>query len=604
MNANAPQKHVGKQTLKERFHFLKPYLEEHKVPILWGWLFVMASTAVDQVNPWMIKLILDRLSHGEDMSRVAQCLAAILAATGFSCVMLYFQRLWVIQASRHMEYTLRRDLFSGLMAQPKAFFDKQTVGDLMSRATNDLDRIRDMVGPVVLHLARMGFLLLFTAACVGMLHPKLLLVGLLPSLLMPVIANIFLSRMYAHFSGIQKSLSSLNAFVQDTLTGIQVVKGFGRSQPFEEKFRVASGDLRRASLKVARFNSAIWPAIGVLGTVGIISTVWFGGKMVSQGEITLGTLSAAILYLLRLQFPLIGLGWVASMIQRANVSLDRLIRLQESFLVPSPASTPAVGVTTRAAPAAGFQSLEAHSLSFAYDTKTKVLEGISFSLSPGFSLGIVGSTGSGKTTLMHILCGLYTPQPGSLLLNGKSREEIPDAEWLRLFSYAPQDGFLFSSTIRENILFGGMEEGNHSAERAAEWAGLARDLPQFPRGYESLLGEKGINLSGGQRQRVALARALLSPAPILCLDDTLSALDAETEEAVLENLRSNLRDSKDRCLIIAAHRYSAVMHCDQILYLEHGRILEQGTHAELIIRNGAYAGVWEKQRLSESLEKA
>jgi len=585
-----------KLTASNRLAFLKPYLWEHRVPILWGWIFVVVSTALDQVSPWMVKLILDRLQHGAALYRVMECLGVIVAATAVSAVLLYYQRLWVIQSSRQMEYNLRKDLFSGLMAQPKAFFDRQTVGDIMSKATNDLDRIRDMVGPVVLHLARMGCLLIFTAVCVYLLSPKLLLTGLLPSLLMPVVANLFLRKMYAYFGNIQRNLSSLNAFVQDTLSGMQVVKGFGRSQPFEEKFQVASADLRKSSLKVALFNAAVWPAIGVLGVIGVVLSVWFGGRMVIRNEITLGTLSAAILYLLRLQFPLIGLGWVASMVQRANVSIDRLIQLKDSFLIPHSHSTPAVSDTVTVE----FQSLEVRSMDFSYDNKVPVLSQINLSLHPGSSIGIVGPTGSGKTTLLHILCGLYSPPPHSLFLNGLPREEVLDETWRKCFSYAPQDGFLFSTTIRENILFGGDERPPLTVDQVAEWAGLARDLPQFPQGYESMLGEKGINLSGGQRQRVGLSRALLSPAPVLCLDDTLSALDAETEEFVLEHLRRLFRQ---RCLIIAAHRYSAVMNCDHILYLEHGRVLEQGSHEELLRLQGAYAGIWEKQRLSESLEK-
>ena len=587
-----------KKTFAERWTYLRPYLWEHRVPIFWGWIFVVVSTALDQVSPWMVKVILDSLQSGSAMPKIMQCLAVIVAVTLVSAILLFYQRLWVIQASRQMEYSLRKDLFAGLMVQPKAFFDRQTVGDLMSRSTNDLDRIRDMIGPVVLHLARMGCLLIFTAVCIFLLHPKLLLTGLLPSLVMPIAANIFLKKMYAHFGGIQKNLSALNAYVQDTLSGMQVVKGFGRSQPFEEKFRGASEELRKSSLRVALFNASIWPAIGVLGVIGVAFSAWYGGRMVIQNQITLGTLSAAILYLLRLQFPLIGLGWVASMVQRANVSIDRLIHLKDSFLAPVHRASPPPSSTSTTPE---FESLSVRSLGFSYDGKTPVLDGISFSLERGGSLGIVGPTGCGKTTLLHLLCGLYPPPPHSLNLNGRERADVSDEDWRQHFSYAPQDGFLFSTTIRENILFGGDEKPPMTVEQVADWAGLSRDLPQFPNGYESMLGEKGINLSGGQRQRVGLSRALLSPAPVLCLDDTLSALDAETEEVVLENLRRLFRQ---RCLIIAAHRYSAVMHCDRILYLDRGRIVEQGTHEELLRLNGAYAAVWEKQRLSESLETA
>jgi ATP-binding cassette subfamily B protein len=597
------KKSTPKTGLAQRWALLKPYLVVHRGPILWGWAFVVISTALDQVNPWMIKVILDSLGAGEGLRPVAIALAVILAVTAVSGVLLFYQRLWVIRASREMEYSLRRDLFSALMAQPKAFFDKQNTGDLMSRATNDLDRIRDMVGPVILHLARMGCLLIFTAVAVALLSPKLLLTGLLPALVMPVLANFFLIRMYSHFGKIQKSLSTLNGFVQDTLSGIQVVKGFGRSAPFEEKFSAASASLRDSSLQIARFNAGVWPLIGVLGVIGIVLSAWLGGRMVIQGEITLGTLSAAILYLLRLQFPLIGLGWVASMIQRGNVSVDRLLQLKSEFIIPY-ALVPRDGTEAEPPPAppADFRSLEARGLDFHYAGGPKVLDDISFTLKPGETLGIVGATGSGKTTLAHLLCGLYPPaDPESLQLNGQPRNQVPDEVWRSHFSYAPQDGFLFSTTIRENILFGGDERPPLTAEQAAEWSGLARDLPQFPNGYASMLGEKGINLSGGQRQRVGLSRALLSPAPVLCLDDTLSALDAETEEFVLEHLRKLFRE---RCLVIVAHRYSAVMHCNRILYLDNGRIVEQGTHEELLRLRGHYAGIWEKQRLSESLERA
>lgn len=653
---NAPSSPIppSGSRLKTRLEFLRPYLIRQRGYIIAGWIFVIISTGLDQVSPWMVKVILDSLQAGKGFSAVIPPLAAILASTLVSGVLLYFQRLWVISGSRTIEFELRRDLFSGLMLQPKRFFDQHSIGDIMSRATNDLDRIRDMVGPVILHLARMGFLLAFTTFFIWKLDPKLMWLGLLPSLMMPLLANIFLKRMYGLFGGIQKNLSSLNSFLQDTISGIQVVKSYGKQDEFSAKLERTSLDLRNSSLSVAYSNSLIWPAIGALGAIGLVLVAWIGGKMVIREEISLGTLSAAILYILRLQFPLVGLGWVASMIQRANVSLDRLAALRKSFLVdPSLAQAEhggglamesvdsllrAVDGETVPEPAP-LSGMELRNLTFAYEVApdaksppskapgagngkavrsdasaasgnadgqselgirfSPVLEGITLEIPAGSTLGIVGPTGSGKTTLMQILCGIYPPPPGTLFLNGRARESIPDSEWIRYFTYAPQDGFLFSTSIRNNIRMGQGPRSVHTIEEAAEWSALSRDLGQFPEGYDTMLGEKGINLSGGQRQRVGLARALLANSPVLGLDDTLSALDTETETLVLAQLR---RRFEGRTVLIVSHRYSAVMACDNIIFLSEGKILEQGTHAQLLRRNGAYAAVWEKQRLSSALD--
>ncbi len=599
---NTPSKTKG------RYAFLRPYLSRQKGAILASLMFVLVSTGLDQVSPWMVKIILDSLQAGKNFQALYLPLGAILGSTLLSGLLLYYQRLWVIRGSRTIEYELRRDFFSGLMLQPKRFFDQNSIGDIMSRATNDLDRIRDMVGPVILHLARMGSLLVYTTVCLWSLNVRLMWLGLLPSLMMPLLANIFLKRMYKLFGSIQTNLSSLNSFLQDTISGIQVVKAYGKQEKFSMKLSQTSRELRDSSLKVAYFNSIIWPTIGALGAIGLVLVAWLGGKMVIRDEITLGTLSAAILYILRLQFPLVGLGWVASMIQRANVSIDRLLALRNSFLMEPSTLSVSSDASTTLKPAnlpSTLHSIEIKNLSFAYE-KAKLgshsalaLDGISLKISAGRSIGIVGPTGSGKTSLMQVLCGIYPPPSGTLFMNGIPREEYKDKDWIRYFSYAPQDGFLFSTSIRNNILMGQGNYSNQSVEEVADWSSLSRDLKQFPQGYESMLGEKGINLSGGQRQRVGLARALIANAPVIGLDDTLSALDTETESLVLEQLRKRFAD---RTLIIISHRYSAVMHCDHILFLSEGKILEQGSHSELVRLGGAYASVWEKQQLSTALE--
>jgi ABC-type multidrug transport system fused ATPase/permease subunit len=321
--------------------------------------------------------------------------------------------------------------------------------------------------------------------------------------------------------------------------------------------------------------------------------------MVINGRITIGTLTAAFIYLMRLQFPMAGLGWVANLLQRSNAALDRIIKLKSEFIqgdwrrAVSPTPLPKTVQT------AGGLTLKG--LNFHYPEGAGVLNNIHLEIPAGSSLGIAGPVGCGKTTLVHLLCGVYTPPPGQLFLDGRPRESFSEREWQRHFSLAPQDGFLFSQSIRENILMGAGTAHTLTVEKAGEYSGFARDLPQITGGYNALLGERGINLSGGQRQRVGLARALMAEAAIYCLDDTLSALDAEMEAFVLQHM---IKILAGKTRIIVSHRYSALSRCDHILFLDRGGIAEQGTHQALLAAKGKYARIYEKQILSSDLEKA
>lgn len=575
---------------------MKPY----RFPVGVSLFFVLVSTALDQASPWIIKLIVDLLiEQGVDdantKSEIFEYLWILGGISIISAVLLFFQRYLLITSSRKSEYALRKNLFDKFQIQPRSFFDKNPIGDLMSRSTNDLDHVRDIVGPVILHITRMGLLLIYTGLCLYWISPTLAVVGLGFSLCLPLISMRFMKFLYKTYSTNQKFLGRLNTFVQETVSGISIIKAFNAEQLFRSRFETSSAEFKETSKKVAFTNSLIWPSISLIGGVGICASILAGAYLVQQGEISIGDLSAAVLYLVKVQFPLVGLGWVISLVQRGRASLDRIIELEQQMETQD---TRNQGQAFKD----NFKSLRLKNLSLNL-SDTNILKDINIELNQGKSLGIVGATGSGKTMLANVISGIYTPSSGSIMMNQHLSTDLKVNDYRGQFSIAPQSGFLFSDSIKNNILMGSTLDPNdvpiEAIDKAVITADFAKDLPDIQDGLEAMLGEKGINLSGGQKQRVGLSRALIADKPILILDDTLSALDTETEAQVLKNLKAEI---SHLTTIVISHRYSSVCELDEIIVLEEGLIVERGTHSELIQLKGQYWDTWEKQQITSDLE--
>ena len=563
---------------------------------------VFVSTGLDHVGPWIIKLIIDHLDQGGDPSGTVEMLVWFFGVTVLSGVFLFFQRYLLITVSRKIEYSIRNQLFRKLQKQPQQFFDKNVTGDIMSRCTNDLDHVRDLVGPALLHIFRMSSYFLYTSFFLFKISPILAVVGLATSLILPLTSLKFMKVIYKGFADTQKSLSELNALSQETFSSMATIKSFGKEQFFLKKFRESSEKFRIISKKVALLNGMIWPTISMIGGLGICAAILTGSYLITKEDLTIGELSAAVLYLIKVQFPLVGLGWVISLIQRGRASLDRIIKLEQDMdNVPD-----CKGFDV------SFKELRVQNLNFEYPSKPKYEDGeeesaksnfkisdVSFDLKQGQSLGIVGKTGSGKTSLIKAIMGVYPIDKSQVFINDQDASEMSTDNVFAFYSLSPQDGFLFSESIRNNIELGLSEGSELDVEKAVEISSFKKDLNQVQGGLDALLGEKGINLSGGQRQRVGLSRSLIAGKPILILDDTLSAVDTETEVEILQNLKNHL---KDLTTIIISHKYSSVLRCDEILLMDEGKVLERGTHEELIKRDGRYAQNYRQQQLSMEFE--
>jgi ATP-binding cassette subfamily B protein len=573
------------------------YVRRYRRPYLLGLACGVVATAISLAGPWVLKHAIDDLLAGVTREKVRFYAVTLLVLSIVGGVFRFLVRRVVIGASRGIEYDLRNDFFAHLQKMPLAFFQARRTGDLMSRATNDLSAVRMMVGPAVMYTASTSLTFLVAIALMVSIDARLTLIALIPLPFVSISVKYFGAAIHRRFERIQEQLSDLSAVTQEALAGVRVVRAYRQEQAELERFRVSNEEYVHRNKALIRLQGTFYPSMSVFMGLGALLVLWLGSREVVAGRMTVGELVALNSYLMMLSWPMIAFGWVTNMLQRGMASWKRMLEVLET----PPAITDAE--------ARGIQSIEGRiefrNLTFRFPSTASgqadapVLDDVSAVLPAGKTTAIVGATGSGKSTMLALLPRLHEPPPGTVFIDGVDVRHIPLEVLRGAIGFVPQEAFLFSDTLAENIAFG--IRGTPSRERIEEASQIARldkDVADFPKGYDTVVGERGITLSGGQKQRTAIARALAVDPKILVLDDALSAVDTYTEEEILARLRGVMRE---RTSILVSHRISTVRDADQILVLDAGRIVERGRHDELVKRDGFYAELYRKQLLEEEL---
>ncbi len=583
------------------FRRLLPYVLRYRRQFLLGLVCVVLSSTFQLLGPWVLKFAIDDLSRAVTRQKLATYAALILGVACVRAVFLFLMRRIIIGASRDIEYDLRNAFFARLQQMPLGYYQARRTGDLMSRATNDLNAVRTMIGPAIMYSA--STILVFAVAIILMvsIDGRLTLIALLPLPLVSISVKYFGSAIHRRFEAIQAQLSDLSAVVQETLSGVRVVRAYNQ-EPYEvQRFAAANDEYVRRNRVLIRLQGLFYPSMTLFLGLGSLLVLWAGSREVIRGRITLGEFVAFNSYLVMLSWPMIAFGWVTNMLQRGMASWKRMLEILDATPDISDAHVTPAG---RSVAIAG--AIEIRDLVFTYPGSDRpALDGISLRIERGQTVAFVGATGSGKSTLVSLLPRLHEPPPGTVFLDGIDVREIPLATLRGAIGVVPQEPFLFSDAIAENIAFGVQvpgADGNADLERrvqeAAAVARLDKDVGSFPNGYKTAVGERGITLSGGQKQRTALARALMVDPRVLILDDALSAVDTYTEEEILMRLEAVMRQ---RTSIIVAHRISTVRGADQIFVLDHGRLAERGSHDALVAHGGLYATLYRRQLLEEEL---
>jgi ATP-binding cassette subfamily B multidrug efflux pump len=581
--------------LRNLFRF-NHYFRKYASTVVWGVLFLTASNLFLVWIPVLIRQTMDLIgarpdSLSQDLTRMSMGLT--LAAVGYG-ILLFATRQTLIVTSRRIEFDLRNDLFNHVLKLPQTWITTYTTGDLYVRLTEDVGRVREYFGPAFMYgvntVTRSGIII----AVMFWVSPKLTVWALVPLPILSVLAYWMSKYIHDRSHEIQEQYATLAGHAQETFSGIRLIKAYVRESHRTSVFQAESERYRRRKLRLDVVESLFHPMLALLIGSSVVLVVWQGGLLVTQGMLTVGNIAEFIIYVTYLTWPIASLGYTLNLVQRAAASQMRIQSVLDAPTLETPDDATVLETPIRG-------DIEFRNVSFTYPgSDYPAVRGLNLSIPAGSHVGLIGRTGSGKSTILHLLTRVWSPDSGQILLDGRPIESYPLDRLRAQFSLVPQDGFLFSDTIRENIRFGAATATDHDVEDAAANARILENILEFDRKFETILGERGITLSGGQKQRTAIARAIIRNPKVLLLDDALCAVDTQTEDAILTALEQN--DSQ-RTTITISHRLSSLRHARKIHVLDDGQIIESGTHDELMTIDGRYAAMFRKQLLEQELDQ-